>query len=510
MGDVTISAEDDSLPEPEAIKPQDVYKRHAPRLNLDRDDHRENGQHSTSHVLEPSDAPAGVGPEPLPRSRSEIRKHVFALTAPALGEMFLMSFVSIVDMMMVGQLGAVAITAVGLTIQPMLLLQSVFMALNVGTTAVVAQSIGARRFDHANDAAKQSLLVSLVLGIIISGASVIGAPYVLKFMGAEPEVMKVGVGYFQVVCGGIIFNCIGMSIAAALRGAGDTRTPMIVNGFANILNVFGNYALIFGHFGMPALGVFGAGLATTASRGIATLLFIPIVVRGRHGIRLSGAGGWRPDRNMLSRIWRVGWPAAMEQFVMRGGHVLYARVVAGLGTAIFASHQIGLNVLSLTFLPGQAFSIAATTLVGQSLGADDPAEAEVCSHETHRLGLIVGGITAAVLFTFGRQITWLYIKDPGVIANTALILKIYALAQPAQSTQFILAGALRGAGDTKWPLYSTAIGVWGVRLLLATLFINVFGWGLAGAWVALDLDQMSRSLVLSRRFRTGYWKEMRV
>jgi putative MATE family efflux protein len=448
--------------------------------------------------------------EALPRGRAEIQNRVLTLTAPALGEMFLMSFVSIVDMMMVGQLGAAAITAVGLTFQPMLLLQSVFMALNVGTTAVMAQCIGANRFDEANKTAKQSLLVSLALGIVVSTGSVVGAPYVLKFMGADAEVMKVGIGYFRVVCGGIIFNCIAMSIAASLRGSGDTRTPMLVNGVANILNVFGNYALIFGHFGMPALGVFGAGLSTTASRGLATLLFIPIALKGKGGIRLSARGSWKPDRVMLSRIWRVGWPAAMEQLIMRGGHVLYARVVSGLGTAIYASHQIGLNILSLTFLPGQAFSIASTTLVGQSLGANDPVEAESCARETHRLGLLVGSITAIALFIFGRQIAWLYIKDPDVISNTALLLKIYALAQPAQSTQFILAGALRGAGDTKWPLYSTIIGVWAVRLVLASLFINTFSWGLAGAWVALDLDQVARTVVLTYRFKDGSWKEMRV
>jgi len=167
-------------------------------------------------------------------------------------------------------------------------------------------------------------------------------------------------------------------------------------------------------------------------------------------------------------------------------------------------------VLSLSFMPGQAFGMSATTLVGQSLGAKDPALAERCGYEARRLGMFVAALMSGVFFFLGPQIASLYTNDPEVIRQTALSLKIIALVQPMQSTQFILAGGLRGAGDTRWPLYSTFLGIWVGRVLLATLFVQVLGFGLWGAWLAMAMDQVGRSIFISYRFRLGRWKEIKV
>lgn len=452
--------------------------------------------------------------EPLPLaaelSAADLKKKVLSLAWPALVEMMLISLVSMADMIMVGRIGPAAIASVGLTSQPMFFAMAIFMALNVGTTAVVARSIGANDMKGAAGAARQSFMLTVLMGLAVSAVAYFSAPWVLRFMNAEADVLAVGTVYFRIVGLGLFFSTLAMSAGAVLRGAGDTKTPMKINMLANLVNVTGNYLLIFGHLGFPRLGVAGAALATTFSRVVAMTFFAYVIFGGQRTIALRLSDRWRFDWNMIKRISKIGSNAALEQFVLRGGQVVFARVVASLGTATFAAHQIGLNVLSLSFMPGQAFGMSATTLVGQSLGAKDPRLAERCGYEARRYGRYVATGMSLLFFFFGAQIASLYSNDPEVIRQAALSLRIIALVQPLQSTQFILAGGLRGAGDTRWPLYSTFLGIWVGRVLLATLFIRFFGWGLWGAWVAMALDQAGRSLFISYRYRSGHWKHIRV
>lgn len=438
------------------------------------------------------------------------RREVLALAGPALTENLLISAVSMVDLMMVGRLGAPALAAVGLSNHPVMFFQAVFIALNVGTTALVARLTGARDEVMASETARQTLVVSAVVGLAMSILAVVNAQNVLILMGAGPEVLPGGVAYFRAVGAGLGFNAMAMNMAASLRGSGDTRTPMKVNIAANLCNVTGNYVLIYGKLGLPALGVLGAGVATSVARMISCILFGAVLLSGCRRIKVSFRHCYRPDLDLLRRAFRVGTPAAAEQFVLRGGQVMFVRVVSGLGTSTIAAHQIGVNILNMTFMVGQSFGVAATTLVGQGLGARDPARAENVARMASRLGVTFACIIACGFFFLGRQLAWLYTRDVAVIAQTALALRIYAPAQPAQSTRFVLAGALRGAGDTRWTLYSTALGIWGFRVLLALVLIRGLGWGLSGAWVAIAADQMGRAWLITRRFNTGRWKEIPV
>ena len=439
-----------------------------------------------------------------------LTKKVFNLAGPSLAEMMLVSLVSMADMIMVGSLGPSAIASVGLTNQPMFFALAIFMALNVGTTAIVARSIGAGDVKGANDAARQTFMITVILGLAASALAYFSAPYVLRFMNAQEDVLQIGIPYFQVVGLGLLFNTLSMSAGAVLRGSGDTKSPMYINILANVINIAGNYTLIFGHFGMPRLGVTGAGLATTFSRFVAMLLFFFLIYSGKRVVKLTLRDNYRFNWPLIQRISKIGSNAAIEQLVMRGGQIAFARVVAGLGTTTFAAHQIALNVLSLSFMPGQAFGMSATTLVGQSLGAKDPTLAERCGYEARRLGMIVASFMGLVFFFGGGWIASLYTSDPEVIKYSALALKIIALVQPAQSTQFILAGGLRGAGDTRWPMYSTIMGVWVGRVLLSILFVTYMGFGLVGAWAAMAIDQLGRSMFISYRFKTGHWKKIKV
>ena len=240
---------------------------------------------------------------------------------------------------------------------------------------------------------------------------------ILRFMERRPSCDRRH--SYLVVAFGFVFNSLAMGLASALRGAGDTRTPMTVNMVANVINVVFNWILIWGKFGLPKWGVFGAGVATTFSRSVAAVWFLIVALKGDRAIRLDFSEKYRPIWGLLRRICNVGLPAAGEQLILRTGQVMFAKVVSSLGTVTFAAHQVSMNILSLTFMPGMAFATGCTTLVGQNLGAKRPQDAERCANTSRDMGLMVGGVMALVFLFFGKYITMLYTDDMSGISFCA-------------------------------------------------------------------------------------------
>jgi putative MATE family efflux protein len=439
-----------------------------------------------------------------------IRKKVLQLAGPSLTEMILMNLVQMLNMIMVGRVGAEAVTAVGLTNQPVFFALAAFMALNVGTTAIVARAIGAGNYEEANQVAQQSFIINILMAIVIIFISYNFAEELLVFMGAQSEVLVDGVAYAQIMFLSIGFITLSMSLTAVLRGAGDTVTPMRINVLSNVLVVLIGFPLIYGYLGLPAMGVVGAAIATAIARFTATVWVVYVLFSGKFVIKLSLKNLWIFDLAMIKRIVNIGLPAAGEQFALRGGQIIFARVVAGLGTITFAANQIAFSILGLTFMPGMAFAIAATTLVGQGLGAKKPELAEKLGWETRKIGMFVAGTMGLIFVIFAPYIMMLYTNQQAVIDQGVIALRVIGFVQIAQATQFILAGALRGAGDTKYPLYAMFIGVWGFRVALCLLFVLVFEWGILGAWLAIAVDQIVRSFIIYFRFKSGKWKTIKV
>ncbi len=440
----------------------------------------------------------------------DARHDVLHLAWPAVVEQLLVQVFSMVDMIMVGGVGPAAIAAVGLTNQPIFLAMAAFMALNVGTTALVARFIGAGEIAEANTAARQSLLIIAALGVVATATLYFYAEPIVLFMGAEPDAVGYAVDYLRTIAYGFIPQTIGMCVTAMLRGAGDTRTPMRYNLISNGVNVVANYLLINGHFGFPRLEVYGAGLATSFGRLVGMFMALYAISNGKSVLRISLKDKFAPRFDLINRIVKVGAPAMLEQVIMRFGMISYTRVVSGLGTMVYAAHQIGMNIMGLSFSPGMGFGMAATSLVGRSLGRKRPDWAETYGWETRRVGNMVAAFMGVIFFFGGGLLASMYTDDPLVIKSAADVLKIIALVQTLQSTQFILAGALRGAGDTRWPLISTLVGVVFVRVSLAKLFVNVLGWALMGAWLATAIDQATRSAFIYFRYKSGHWKATKV
>ena len=436
-------------------------------------------------------------------------RDVLRIAWPSFVELTLTQLASMVDLMMVGRLGPWAITSVGLTTQPKFLLMTMFMAMNVGATALVARHKGEGKPERANTIMRQAMVLTLVLSAIASILGFVFSRPMVYFMGAEDNTtLNGGTVYLQIQMAGFVFMALTSTITAVLRGAGDSRTAMLYNLTANGVNVLFNYLLIYGNLGFPEMGVAGASLATVIGQAVAFVLAMAAVLRGKKYLHLRLQDGFRPNRKAMAAIFRIGIPAMLEQLVMRAGIIIYAKTVASLGTLAFATHQVCMNIQAMSFMNGQAFGVSATSLVGQSLGKRRPDMAQAYSACTRRIGMMVSILLALSFFFFGRQITALYSDDAQVIAQGAKILMLVALIQPFQSSQFILAGALRGAGDTKSTAAIMFLTTLMIRPLLAILTIYGLHWGLAGAWVALVADQLLRSFLVLLRFQSGKWKSV--
>lgn len=438
------------------------------------------------------------------------KKVIFNLAWPVIAEQFLATVTHIVDMMMVGRLGAAAVSAVGLTMQPVFFSMAFASALSVGTTALVSRFIGSDKSSDASEVLQQSIIISFLFSAVLAGFFYFAAPAILDLMGAEKTVIDLGTGYLRIMTPGFVFMLLGFIVTAALRGAGETKIPMQVNIVINILNVIGNYLLIFGNFGFPEMGVNGAALATTLSRSFGGLVLLFITLSSYTVIKIKFKGLFSIDFELLRRILKVGIPTAMEESVRRLAQLLFVRIIASLGTTSFAAHQIAINAESISYMPGFGIAVAATTIVGQNLGAKNPDGAEEGSFEAWKIGSMIMGFMALIFLFFPEYLIRLYTDNPEIISKAALNLRIIAFSQIPMGTHFIFAGSLRGAGDTKAVFYSTAVSTWIFRLMLGYFLVHTLNLGLIGGWIAMVIDWAVRGSYVFFRFKKGKWKTIEV
>lgn len=448
----------------------------------------------------------------------ELYRDILHIAWPSFIELLLTQLTSMADLMMVGSMGGTthpeigkqALAAVGLTTQPKFLLMTAFIAMNTGITALVARYKGTSDNKQANLVVRQGLLFTFVVTIILSILGAVFAKPLVIFMGStEAIVTKWATEYLQIQMIGFLGFALTSTITAALRAVGDSRTCMIYNLIANAVNVFLNWVLIYGNLGCPALGVAGASLATIIGQFVAFFIALAVILHGNGFLKLEFKLGFKPHRTVLGNMMNIGLPAMAEQLLMRLGMIIFAKTVASLGTTAFATHQVCMNIQALSFMTGQAFAVSATTLMGQSLGKRRTDMAQAYCSRTRKVGLGFSLILALVFSLFGGSIVNLYNSDAQIVEMGGRIMLFVAFLQPFQSSQFIIAGGLRGAGDTKATAIITFITVLLVRPLTAILLISL-NFGLYGAWLALAADQILRSGLVLFRYNSGKWKTIKL
>ena len=444
----------------------------------------------------------------LALDKSDLRR-IWVITLPAMLELVLSQLFGMVDTIMLGQtpMAAKAIAAMGLTNNPINLINGIMVAFNVGATAAVAWAIGAGDQKTAKAITCNILVLDVFMGLIGMFVGTFFAEPIVMFMGAQPDTVEYAREYLFVIAIGFLPTALTMGTTACLRGVGLTRVPMVYNLVSNLLDVFLNYGMIYGKFGFPEMGVLGASLSTTVCRFVAMGCALGFLFFGNSQIRLSIRDSFRLKLSIVKQIFSVGLPNGIEQLIMQIGFILFTKTVSGLGTTVLAAHNIGLNINGLSWVPSQAFGVAATTLAGQSMGAGEPTKARDQVRMIHRCSLIVAAMVATLYMVCAKQIVGLYINDPAVVALSVGALQLIALGMPAIATQIPIASALRGVRDAKFPLIASMSGIWIFRVFVAPLLVYNLGMGLRGAWLSIVLDQMTRAVVVYIRFRRGKWMQ---
>ncbi|MBE3519749.1 MAG: MATE family efflux transporter [Firmicutes bacterium] len=441
---------------------------------------------------------------------SAIKRALWALAWPVVAEQGLAMLTQVVDMSMVGRLGPRAVTAVGLTMHPFFLANALVMGLSVATTALAARAAGAGNREEAGRVTGQSILIAVVLGIAVASAGYVLAPQIVAFMRAGPDVAPMAILYVKAMMPGMVAFYVFTIATGALRGAGDTLSPMVINLITNAVHVGTNFVLIFGYLGFPRLEVTGAGISTSISRILAAVLVLGVLSSSQGKLHVNWRNLLPFDWALFGRLINVGLPAALERVLTSSGQMMYSRQVAGLGTVPYAAHSLSLNVESFSYMPGMGFATAATALVGQNLGAGRPDRAEASAKEAMKFGVLTMGSMGALFFTFPQAFLKIFTDDAETIALAVPLLRIVAFTQIPEALGFVIPGALRGAGDTRIAVYVTVAGMWIVRLGLTYLMMDVFHMGLEAAWIAMLMDWVVRSTLYAIRFKQGKWKELRV
>jgi putative MATE family efflux protein len=442
-------------------------------------------------------------------SRVDLMRIVWALAWPAIMTFGLESLVGLIDTLMVGRLGANAVAGVGVATQIINAVSVMNMALATGTVALVARHVGANERPSAEAVLQQSIYVALSMALVIAVGAAVWAPHLVSIFKVDSHVLDNGTSFLRCFMIGVPSMAMFAVIAAGLRGAGDMRTPLMIGALVNVLNVCVGYVLIFGKLGLPAMGVRGSALASATAFTIGALLALASLLRSTSALRLRRAR-WRPALGIARRVLAVGSPTGIEQMLMQIGFLFYLSIAAHYGTSAVAAYFIGVKILALSFLPGFGFGAAASTLVGQQLGARQPHSAERSGWEANRLAMLCMSAAGIVIFVFARPIAQLFIDDAEVVTDAVAFIHVLAAAQPLMAADSTLGGALRGAGDTRFPLVTVIVGFYVARLGCAWAAANIFSLGIAWVWAALLGDYVMRATLKSWRFNSGRWKRIQV
>ncbi|MBC7259998.1 MAG: MATE family efflux transporter [Chloroflexi bacterium] len=440
-----------------------------------------------------------------------LTRNIVKLSGPAVVENLLYTAVWFADTFLIGWLHHPAsLAAVSLGGMFVFIAESIFSALTTSTVAMVARAWGAKKYDLAKRIAGQGIALAILAAAAVTFLMWPNAEAILRLMGVEPEVVRLGSLYMRIILLSSFFGFPLSVLNGIMRAAGDTKTPMYVTAAMNAWNVAAAYGLIFGAGPLPALGVRGAAIATASARVVGGGLAMWIVFTGRRLVRVEPGRVLQWNRAIVGEMLRLALPSAGENLVLRAGSIAFTRIVSSLGTESIAAHEIAVTVESLSFMPGFGLSVAATTLVGQSLGAGRLDMAEKSIRASLRYALIVMNIIALVFAVFGRSLAAIFGATPAVVDLAGMAVRLAALEQASMAVQMVLGGSLRGAGDTRSPMYVTFIGTICFRIITVYLFTIVFGWGLAGVWLGTAVDWGGRAALMYWMFRRGRWKTIRV
>lgn len=448
-----------------------------------------------------------LGPVPGPPPGGY--REIWGLAWPAILTLLSQTIMWTVDAAMVGHVGKAQLAAVGLGGILIWTLYSAFVGLTTSVNTFVAQAVGAGHPRRAGRYLSQGLYLALASSGVLLLIRTQAADMV-SIMGPSAEVQPLCVAYIGIRMLSAPFFLVQYCYAHFYRGIGDTVTPLKVLAFSNALNIVGDYFLIFGVGPFPRMGVEGAAWATSAANVVAAGVFIAVGFRGRIRDRFAPMAQWRIHPGDIRRLLRIGLPMAAHYFLDMGSFLVFSAYIGRMGTDALAANQIVIQVLALSFMPAQGFSIAATTLTGQYIGAGRPDVAEKSAYGTIRLALAYAAFIALVCVALPGPLFRLFNDDPGVIALARPLLLLAAVFQVFDALQFVSGGGLRGAGDTVIPAVIVIIGAWFVFIPAAYLLGTTLDGGVVGAWAGATGYIAVVATLMFGRLRAGRWRGIRL
>jgi len=430
---------------------------------------------------------------------------ILKLSIPAAINSLLDMLQVVTDLIMVGRISAFAVAAVGLGLQSLMFIFAVLTLLHVGTSALLSRFVGAGRMKRASIGLSTLLRFALLLSLPVMVVWYFVASNIYVWFGTAPQVVALGEDYVQMLTWMMPFVFIKLVFVSALNSAGNTKMPMQVKIGSIILNVLLNYLLIFGHYGFPELGVLGAAVGTVIVNMLEFIVYVILYLREKTPYMPV----WYYSKSLLARALKVGIPASFERSLTFGSFMLFTVIIAHYGTAVLAGYQIGLRVEGLAFMPGIGFTIAAMALMGQGLGAKKPQQAkeDVILVLKYTSGFMF--LLSFFMIFMPEKIVWLFTDDAQTIKEASLYLRIVGVSQIPLAFNFVLSGALRGAGDSKRTLKINLISLWLVRIIPAFVLSWYFE-NILFVYLAMISDTFVKAIWLWITFQKGEWQKIKV
>ena len=447
-------------------------------------------------------------------TQGSIRGAIVLLAIPMILELSLESVFAVVDMYFVSHLPAphakVAMATVGLTESVVALIYTIAIGLSTAATAIVSRRIGEKNPEAASHAGAQSILLALICAVVLSIVGIIFAPDILHLMGAKDEVIKEGAVFTRIMLGGSVIIILLFLINGIFRGAGDATIAMRSLWIASLINIFLCPMLIMGYGPFPELGLKGAAIATTIGRGVGVIYQCYHLFSNKNTIKIKWPH-FKWDTPLIKHLFDVAWPATFQFFVQSGSWIMMAWIVSNTGgTDASAGYQVAIRNVVFFILPAWGLSNAAATLVGQNLGANQPARAEQSVLLTTKYNTFFMAAVMLLFLFFSSPIISIFTNEPEVHRFGVLALQIIGAGYIFYGIGMVMMQALNGAGDTKTPTWINIAGFWLFQIPFAFLLAKVFKMGPTGAFIAVPVAETVIAIAAYYYFKKGKWKEVKV
>lgn len=425
-----------------------------------------------------------------------INKKIYSMILPVALESTLQMVAGLVIMGMIGRIDAISVSALGVSMRITQMVWALFKGITIGASIYVAQYYGAKEYSKMKHIMQQTILSSILIVVFLQAAIYIYAPQLLGIFDPGPQLLERAITYIRTVSFGLPFLAIMLVVGGMLQGMGNGKTPMMITMIMNIVNIIIGYVLIFGKFGFSPMGVKGAAIATALSQFTAAILGL-YVLMNKNGVLHSYLNKtfFTIDKKKIRDIYKVGLPSSMESMFWQLTAIILTRAILTYGETAFAAHQLGLQAESISYMPAAGFSVAATSFIGQALGAKDKELAKIYLNQIIKGALYLTTISVIILVFFPKAVMSLLTDDAEIIRLGSIYLILMGLVQLPQNASGVLMGAMRGAGYTNIPMIVAGTGLWGIRVPSTLAMVYLFKFPIISIWIVMSIDMVFRFIL---------------